>query len=201
MSSALDLGLVSAVERWAGRAPDRPAVGMIGEEPLTFGALAEDVRAVASGIAGLGVRRGDTVLVMLPNGLDFVRCWLAISSLGAIQVPINVHDRGGFPRPRRPRLEGRGCDRRRRVGPTVRGGGRRCRAATGRRRGRGRGARAPVVAREPPVRRAARTRRRRPACRARARRRGERSSTPPARPGRPRGSCSRTRRRRSAPGT
>ena len=38
---------------------------------------------------------GDTVLLMLPDTADFVVTWCALAKLGAIEVPVNIHLRGG----------------------------------------------------------------------------------------------------------
>lgn len=46
--------------------------------------------ALARGLSGLGVAAGDTVLVMLPNCIEFIDCWLALARLRAIQVPVNT---------------------------------------------------------------------------------------------------------------
>ena len=56
-----------------------------------------DARAnrLARGLAGAGVKAGDTVLLMLPDCVDFVATWCALARLGAIEVPVNVHLRGG----------------------------------------------------------------------------------------------------------
>lgn len=45
---------------------------------------------LARGLSGLGVSAGDTVLVMLPNCIEFIDCWLALAKLRAIQVPVNT---------------------------------------------------------------------------------------------------------------
>jgi crotonobetaine/carnitine-CoA ligase len=46
--------------------------------------------AAARGLAAVGVSGASPVLVMLPNGIEFVECWLALAKLGAIQVPVNT---------------------------------------------------------------------------------------------------------------
>ena len=51
---------------------------------------------IAGFFAGLGVGPGDTVAVMLPNGLDYVRAWLGLGRLGAILVGINTGLIGAF---------------------------------------------------------------------------------------------------------
>ena len=44
--------------------------------------------AVAGGLRERGVRRGDTVALMLPTGFDFLRCFQGILIAGAVPVPI-----------------------------------------------------------------------------------------------------------------
>ena len=41
----------------------------------------------ANGLARLGVARGDTVLLMLNNCIEFIALWCALTKLGAIEVP------------------------------------------------------------------------------------------------------------------
>lgn len=69
-------------------------------ELLSFGATrltVADVECRANQVAAFlrraGVAPGDRVGVMLPNGLEFPVCWLAIATVGAIMVPINVQYR------------------------------------------------------------------------------------------------------------
>jgi crotonobetaine/carnitine-CoA ligase len=49
---------------------------------------------LAHGLAGLGVKRGETVLLMLNNSIDFIGLWCALGKLGAIEVPINCSYKG-----------------------------------------------------------------------------------------------------------
>jgi fatty-acyl-CoA synthase len=48
------------------------------------------VNRVAAGLAGLGVRKGTHVAMMVPNVPQFPLTWLAIGRLGAVMVPVNV---------------------------------------------------------------------------------------------------------------
>jgi crotonobetaine/carnitine-CoA ligase len=60
-----------------------------GETTVTYsGALAE-IDRYASAYAALGLRHGEPVALCLPNGLAFLWSWLALSRLGAIEVPLN----------------------------------------------------------------------------------------------------------------
>jgi crotonobetaine/carnitine-CoA ligase len=51
---------------------------------------------LARGLARQGVGAGTTVLVMLPNVVEFVVLWIALAKLGAIQVPVNTAYRGAL---------------------------------------------------------------------------------------------------------
>ncbi len=49
---------------------------------------------LAQGLVGLGISMGDTVLIMLPDTVDFILTWCALSKFGGVEVPVNVHNRG-----------------------------------------------------------------------------------------------------------
>jgi crotonobetaine/carnitine-CoA ligase len=51
-------------------------------------------RQAAAGLARVGVREGDRVLLFLPNGAAFLRAWFGASALGAVIAPLNVALRG-----------------------------------------------------------------------------------------------------------
>ncbi|GAA0193846.1 ATP-dependent acyl-CoA ligase [Cytobacillus oceanisediminis] len=75
---------------------DRPFVRDRDGASRTYAETHLAVRRLAGALAGRGVRAGDTVLIMLPNGLAIVDTWLACAALGAVEVPVNVHLRGDF---------------------------------------------------------------------------------------------------------
>ncbi|MGC1777302.1 MAG: AMP-binding protein [Xanthobacteraceae bacterium] len=58
-----------------------------GETKLSFAALSERSNQVANALRGLGVRRGDRILVMLGNVVPLWECMLAAMKLGAVIVP------------------------------------------------------------------------------------------------------------------
>lgn len=70
-------------ERYAGK----PAL-VYGENTLSYAELLGAVRAVAGGLAELGVTPGDRVGLMMPNCPQFVITYLGITYLGATVVPI-----------------------------------------------------------------------------------------------------------------
>ncbi|MHB8209867.1 MAG: AMP-dependent synthetase/ligase [Acidithiobacillus sp.] len=59
-----------------------------GFQPMTAAAFAGHVRARARGLLHLGVRRGERVILMAPNSLDWAIMDFAILSVGAITVPL-----------------------------------------------------------------------------------------------------------------
>jgi len=70
--------------------PDRVAVRTKDDEvSLTWAELGERVDALAGGLAGLGVRRGDTVALMLGNRPEFHIADLAAMTLGA--APFSIY--------------------------------------------------------------------------------------------------------------
>ncbi|MDR7159113.1 long-chain fatty acid--CoA ligase [Arthrobacter sp. BE255] len=59
-----------------------------GSVSVTYGTLAERVRRIAAGLAALGVRRGDTVGIMLTNRPEFHIVDLAVMHLGAVAFSV-----------------------------------------------------------------------------------------------------------------
>ncbi|WP_216829881.1 ATP-dependent acyl-CoA ligase [Alkalihalobacterium elongatum] len=49
---------------------------------------------LAHAISSLGLSKGDTCAVMLPNSPEFLATWLGLARLGVIEVPVNVGLRG-----------------------------------------------------------------------------------------------------------
>ncbi|HXB57224.1 MAG TPA: class I adenylate-forming enzyme family protein, partial [Vicinamibacteria bacterium] len=72
--------------------PDRPSVYLREddgrEHTVTYGSLWKESAAVAGGLGERGVRKGDTVALMLPTSVDFLRSFQGILIAGAIPVPI-----------------------------------------------------------------------------------------------------------------
>jgi 1-acyl-sn-glycerol-3-phosphate acyltransferase len=62
--------------------PDRPV------EEISYGRLWAEATAVAAGLLERGVERGQTVALMLPTGMDFLRSFHGILIAGAIPVPL-----------------------------------------------------------------------------------------------------------------
>jgi crotonobetaine/carnitine-CoA ligase len=65
-----------------------------GDARFTYREIDRLANRLAHGLTGLGVKRGDTVLLMLDNSIDFIGLWCALGKLGAIEVPINCNYKG-----------------------------------------------------------------------------------------------------------
>jgi long-subunit acyl-CoA synthetase (AMP-forming) len=79
-----------AFRRLAAKHPDRVAVRTVDDRvSITWGALRERVDALAGGLAGLGLGRGDTIALMLSNRPDFHLVDLAATSTGA--TPFSIY--------------------------------------------------------------------------------------------------------------
>lgn len=55
----------------------------------TYGALNAEVDRLAGLLAGAGLRQGDVGSVVLPNGLAFLACFLAVTRAGGAAAPLN----------------------------------------------------------------------------------------------------------------
>lgn len=78
-------------ERWAARAPDRPAIldaSGGGLATTTYGALKARSDALAAALAARGLRRGDRVAILLPQCEQTVSAHLAAYKLGCVALPL-----------------------------------------------------------------------------------------------------------------
>jgi 2,3-dihydroxybenzoate-AMP ligase len=77
--------LFETVAAAAARTPRKTAVVHAGTR-VDYATLVADSERLAAGLYDLGLRALDRVVVQLPNGLDFVRTYLALCRIGAIPV-------------------------------------------------------------------------------------------------------------------
>jgi long-chain acyl-CoA synthetase len=68
--------------------PDRPALAFFGAH-MTYAKLLQEVERFSAVLAGLGVRRGDRVGMILPNCPEYVIAFFACQRLGAVAVGNN----------------------------------------------------------------------------------------------------------------
>jgi long-chain acyl-CoA synthetase len=67
---------------------DFPAISFVGDSPVSFKTLKKEVCALVVNLVDHGVQPGDRVAVLGENSPNWVRAYLAITSLGATAVPI-----------------------------------------------------------------------------------------------------------------
>ncbi len=60
------------------------------EETVVFDELLVKSRRLANGLAGLGISKGDKVALMMLNSVEYVVSYMALFSLGAVAVPLDV---------------------------------------------------------------------------------------------------------------
>lgn len=72
----------------AGRVPHRPAL-VFRDRRLSYGDLSKGARGVGRLLQAAGVRRGDRVILMLPNAPEFGVGYFGILAAGATVVPLN----------------------------------------------------------------------------------------------------------------
>jgi len=70
------------------RYPERPAVIFLGES-FSYSRLKDLSERFAGALGELGVRKGDRVMLYLPNCIQWVIAWLGIQKLGAVMVPVS----------------------------------------------------------------------------------------------------------------
>jgi len=78
-----------ALERCRAKWGEREILVLPGRR-WTASEFAETVRRFACGLLSLGVAQGEHVAVLLPNSAEFAIAEMALASLGAVMVPINL---------------------------------------------------------------------------------------------------------------
>ena len=74
--------------------PERRCIVSADGTALSYGAIGARSRRIASGLAGLGIRRGDAVALWMANGPDWLASFVACTRLGAMAVGVNARFRG-----------------------------------------------------------------------------------------------------------
>lgn len=88
--------LPAVLQEQAATRGDSRWVTMTSGETWTFAQAWQEVRQVAQWFAAQGVQPGDHVAVMAGSGIDFVRAWLGLGTLGAVAVLLNTELHGSF---------------------------------------------------------------------------------------------------------
>src|SRR5262245_50060529 len=69
--------------------PARPAVILEDKTTTTYQGLAEQIESLASALAQSGLQAGDRVAIVLPNGLEYLACFLAVTRARLVAAPLN----------------------------------------------------------------------------------------------------------------
>ena len=79
---------IQVLLRHAERQSSRPCLRFRREgtwRDWTYGQVVDRAKAIAGGLATLGLTTGDRLALMLPNGLDFPLTWLAAARAGRVR--------------------------------------------------------------------------------------------------------------------
>ncbi|MDZ7968361.1 MAG: long-chain fatty acid--CoA ligase [Nostoc sp. DedSLP03] len=83
------MNIANHIERGERLYPEK--IALIFEDKLfTYKQLNQLVNRVANGLHGLGIEKGDRVILFLPNIPEFIICYLGILKIGAVVVSVNV---------------------------------------------------------------------------------------------------------------
>jgi long-chain acyl-CoA synthetase len=72
----------------AARFGDRPALSLLGGDPVSYRTMLDRARGAASRLASRGVRAGDRVAILGENSPSWGTAYFAVTSMGAVAVPI-----------------------------------------------------------------------------------------------------------------
>ena len=79
----VDETLNSHLKHYAVNSPESLAI-IHPDGELTYKELDEQVEQLTNGLLGLGLTKGDVVSVQLPNTIEFILCYFAITAFGGI---------------------------------------------------------------------------------------------------------------------
>lgn len=89
--------LPKVLEHQAKVRANRPALSWTDEgTPLSYAELNAEVNRYANGFAKAGIKKGDKVVLYMPNSLEFVLIWYALTKVGAVEVPVGEIQKGAF---------------------------------------------------------------------------------------------------------
>jgi long-chain acyl-CoA synthetase len=83
-----DEPLMAGVERAAEKYPDRTAIIYLGER-ITYRKLVEQIRRFATALDGLGIQKGDKIMLYIPNCPQFLIAYFGAHLIGAVPVPVS----------------------------------------------------------------------------------------------------------------
>ena len=82
------------LEKWAKEKPAAIAAIDIDRE-ITFKQIYEDALCLANSFLGLGIRKGDVIAIQLPNQIEFMTVYFAVSMMGGVRSTMHIPYRAG----------------------------------------------------------------------------------------------------------
>lgn len=83
-----DEPLIAGIERATEKYPDRTAIIYLGQR-FTYRKLLEDIRRFATALHALGIRKGDKLMLYIPNCPQFLIAYFGAHVIGAVPVPVS----------------------------------------------------------------------------------------------------------------
>lgn len=80
--------MIKVLGKWAKEKKDKVAVECEGDQ-VTYNQFNDTTNSVANGVLALGVKKGQSVCIMLPNGIEFLFAAFGLMKAGAVIVPLN----------------------------------------------------------------------------------------------------------------
>lgn len=88
MKDSLSLTFPGFFAQTAERFGDRPAISLIGENPLTYAELDDKIKSLMAWLEALGVKRGDKMAILSISIPNWAVSYLAVTFMGAVAVPV-----------------------------------------------------------------------------------------------------------------
>jgi crotonobetaine/carnitine-CoA ligase len=84
------------LEHWSHLYLDRPFICFSDGGYLSYGELNRRANLVAHGLEAAGIERGDRVILLLPNCIEYIATWIGMQKMGVVPVCLNTSARGRF---------------------------------------------------------------------------------------------------------
>jgi len=85
--------LATVLAKRVAHCPAKPWI-IYQEREYSYREMDQRSSQLATGLTRVGITPGETVLIMLPDTVDFILAWCALAKFGGIEVPVNVHNKG-----------------------------------------------------------------------------------------------------------
>ena len=87
--------LATVLARRVSHCPDRHWI-VTADRGYSYQEMDARSGCLAQGLTEIGIEPGETVLVLMPDTVDYILIWCALSKFGGVEVPVNVYYRGNL---------------------------------------------------------------------------------------------------------